>query len=149
MTKLLKNIALITLTVLFFIINTGFTVSLHFCSMEEKASLTSCGMCEAPIAADDPTNADCSDEESTSDELVFSSIPQKCCEVKLGAITGTDEYLINQFGTTVKAVHADLISFTYQENEYLASFSTKFISDSSPPTETTPRLFLSNRNFRI
>jgi len=107
--------------------------------------LSSCGMCEAPSAVDEA----CSDEESTSDELVLASTPHKCCEVKLAAIAGTDEYLLNQLGSTVKSVHVDLIPFTYQEDEYLASINSKFISDSSPPTKTSTKLFLSNHNFRI
>lgn len=106
-------------------------------------------MCEAPSAVDDPPKADCSDEESVSDELVITSTPHKCCEVKLASISGTDEYLLNQLGSTVKSVHVDLIPFTYQEDEYLASINSKFISDSSPPTKTSTKLFLSNHNFRI
>ncbi|PIP79208.1 MAG: hypothetical protein COW85_01890 [Ignavibacteria bacterium CG22_combo_CG10-13_8_21_14_all_37_15] len=145
MTKLFKNISLITLTALFFIINTGFTVSLHFCSMEKKASLSSCGMCEAPSVTDEA----CSDEMSSSDELVITRTPHKCCEVKLASILGTDEYLLNQIGSTNKSVQVDLIPFTFQQDECVADFSSQNFSDSSPPTETTPKLFLSNHNFRI
>ncbi|MDP1993882.1 MAG: hypothetical protein Q8K40_01410 [Ignavibacteria bacterium] len=145
MTKLFKNISLISLTALFFIINTGFTVSLHFCSMEQKASLSSCGMCETPNAFDEA----CSDEMSFSDELVITQTPHKCCEVKVASIIGTDEYLLAQMGSTVKLVQVDMIPLTLQQDVYSTDFSSNFFSDSSPPTETTPKLFLSNHNFRI
>jgi len=149
MTKLIKNISLMTLTALFFIINTGFTVSLHFCSMEKKASLSSCGMCETPSVTDDPTKAECSDEMSSSDEPTITQTPHKCCEVKVASIIGTDEYLLAQIGSTVKLVQVDMIPFTLQHDVYSTDFSSNFFSDSSPPTETTPKLFLSNHNFRI
>lgn len=145
MTKLFKNISLITLTALFFIINTGFTVSLHFCSMEKKASLSSCGMCETPGAFDEA----CSDEMSSSDEPTITQTPHKCCEVKVASIIGTDEYLLAQIGSTVKLVQVDMIPITLQQDVYSTDFSSNFFSDSSPPTETTPKLFLSNHNFRI
>ncbi|MDP3149671.1 MAG: hypothetical protein Q8N83_11145 [Ignavibacteria bacterium] len=149
MTKLFKNILLITLTVLFFIINTGFTVSLHFCNMEKKASLFTCGMCEAPSVVNDPPKADCSEEMSSSDEVVITQTPHKCCEVKVASIIGTDEYLLNQIGSKVNSVQVDLIPNTLEQDVYSTDFSSNFFSDSSPPTETTPKLFLSNHNFRI
>jgi hypothetical protein len=117
--------------------------------MEKKASLSSCGMCETSDVKDDPPKADCADEMSSYDELVITQTPHKCCEVKVASITGTDEYLLTQLGSTVKSLHVDLISFTFQQDECSADFSSKFISDSSPPTKTSPKLFLSNHNFRI
>lgn len=145
MTKLFKNILLLTLTGLFFMINTGFTLSLHYCNMQKETSFSGCGMCEAPSDNDKV----CSKEESTSGELSFSKIPHKCCQAVLGAIAGTDEYLLTQLESTVKSLHIDLIQFTFQQDEYSTDFSSNFFSDSSPPTETTLKLFLSNHNFRI
>lgn len=149
MTKLFKNISLITLTVLFFIINTGFTVSLHFCQMERTASLSSCGMCETPDEMEDSPNMECSDEMSSSDELVITQTPHKCCEVKVAAIIGTDEYLLAQIESTAKLVQVDMIPLTFQNDGYSTDFSSYFFSDSSPPSDTAPELFLSNHNFRI
>ncbi len=149
MIKLFKNISLITLTVLFFIINTGFTVSLHFCSMEKKALLSSCGMCEASSVTDDPAKAECSDEISSSNEPTIAQTPHKCCEVKVASIIGTDEYLLAQIGSTVKLVQVDMIALTLQQDVYSTDFSSNFFPDSSPPRETTSKLFLSNHNFRI
>jgi len=145
MTKLLKNILLLTLTGLFFIINTGFTLSLHYCNMMKETSFSGCGMCEAPSDNDKV----CSKEESTSGELSFSKIPHKCCQAVLGAIAGTDEYLLNQPESIVKSIHVDLVSFSNQEDVYVTSFYSEFFSGSSPPTKTTTKLFLSAHNFRI
>jgi hypothetical protein len=145
MTKLLKNILLISLTGLFFIINTGFTLSLHYCNMMKETSFSGCGMCEAPSDNDKV----CSNEESGSRELSFSKIPHKCCQAVLGTIAGTDEYLLNQLESTVKYVHIDLVSFSNQEEEYVTSFCSDFFSGSSPPIKTTTKLFLSAHNFRI
>ena len=117
--------------------------------MEKKASLSTCGMCETPDEMDDPPKAECSDEMTSSNELAITQTPHKCCEVKVASIIGTDEYLLNHIGSTVKLVQIDMIPIAFQQDEYSTDFTSDFFSDSSPPTETTPQIFLSNHNFRI
>ncbi len=111
--------------------------------MERTASLSSCGMCETP------DDMKCSDEMSSSDELVITQTPHKCCEVKVATIIGTDEYLLAQIEPTIKLVQMDMIPLTIQLDGYSTDFFPCFFSDSSPPTDTSPELFLSNHNFRI
>ena len=113
--------------------------------MMKESSSFGCEMYEAPGIV----NNVCSDQVSPSDELVIAQTPHKCCEVKLASILGTDEYLLNQIGSTIRSVQVDLIPFTFQQDEYAADFSSRSFSDSSPPTETSLKLFLSNHNFRI
>ena len=102
-------------------------------------------MCDEPDDAD----AVCSNEESASAEFSFSTIPHKCCESILGTVAGTDQYLLNQPESVVKSVQVDLISITNKDNESLVSLYSSIISDSSPPTKTVTKLFLSSHNFRI
>lgn len=145
MRKLLRNILFAALTGLFFIINTGFTLSLHYCKMMNETSVSGCGMCEEP----EVTDVVCSNEKSSSDGLSFSSIPHRCCQSILGSIAGTDQYLLNQAKSIVKSTQIDLISDINQDEVSLATLFPTFISDSSPPIKTKTKLFLSSHNFRI
>lgn len=106
-------------------------------------------MCESADEMVEPIKADCPDEMTFSDEVVLTRTPQKCCEVKVATIIGTDEYLLAQIEPTTKLVQMDMIPLTIQLDGYSTDFSPYFFSDSSPPTDTSPELFLSNHNFRI
>lgn len=102
-------------------------------------------MCETPGERDEA----CSDEMPSLDQLVISQTPQTCCEVKAASIIGTDEYLPAQNGSIVKLGRADMISLTFQQNEFPVIFSDNFFSDLSLPPGTTPKIFLCNNSFRI
>jgi len=145
MIKVTKNILLLTVTGLFFIFNSGFTLTTYYCKMQQKSSFSGCEMCEAQKQEVN----DCCEEETNTGEEGIVSVSNKCCEATIYTIVGTDEYLPNQSGSIVKSSQVDLIPFTLTQHEYSAFFAAKFISGSSPPTETTPKLFLSNHNFRI
>ena len=145
MTKLIKNISLVILTGLFFIINSGFTLTTHYCNMQQKTSFSGCGMCEEQSIADD----DCSHEDANSGEVVISSVPNKCCEITLSTIAGTDQYLIDQVGSNLKLSQVSLILTVHQLSDDLVFTNFGVFSDSSPPSKNDTPIFLSNQNFRI
>jgi len=145
MSKKVKNILFGLMTGLLLIVNSGFTVTLSHCNMDEEMVSSGCDMC-CSMENDNDCGIIKTDE---SNGPVLSSIPVQCCTVRIASITGTDDYLLNFFDSANKPVQLAVCSLPNLFSYESYTNENPFLLDASPPGGKHQQIYLSVQNLRI
>jgi len=134
-----KRILILTLTLLFLVSTTGLPVTINLCKMADAEDADQCMMHRKPI------KSMCCAEETSENQITFSSVIPNCCQTTFVYNKVEDEFVNskteNKFYSSSEIVSTPVfliphtIDFTFEESCY---------NDSSPPFLINPELHITN-----